>query len=242
MLASLAKRQLEPELMDDPHLPERDHDRALAGLARVNVLGQGARVLWPFVRREALAVAGSRRPLIVLDVATGSGDIPVALARWAAAAGLACEWHAMDRSAHALARAVGRAQDAGVTLHPHEGDVTQGVEGKYDLVLSSTFVHHLEEEAAVRALRHMAAACTRRLVICDLRRSTLGLATVWMVSRICSRSPVVHFDALASVRAAFTPAELRALAERAGLASATVHSIWGERMILEWSPPARGAA
>lgn len=54
---------------------------------------------------------------------------------------------------------------------------------------------------------------------------------------VLSRSPVVHFDGPASVRAAYTPAELRALADQAGLAGATVRPVFPCRMLLTWSRP-----
>jgi hypothetical protein len=36
------------------------------------------------------------------------------------------------------------------------------------------------------------------------------------------------------VRAARTPAEYRALADRAGLAQAVIHRTWPERVLVEW--------
>jgi SAM-dependent methyltransferase len=79
----LARRECIPELMDDPALDPAEHRRALAGLARLNRVSDSPGVLWPAVRE--LARGG---PVRVLDVATGSGDVPRALAAKAARAGL----------------------------------------------------------------------------------------------------------------------------------------------------------
>ena len=76
-------------------------------------------------------------------------------------------------------------------------------------------------------------ADTARLVLVnDLERSAPNFAMVYAASRLVSRSPVVHVDALLSVRAAFTPGEVRALAERAGLTGATVVRRWPCRLLL----------
>ena len=63
-------------------------------------------------------------------------------------------------------------------------------------------------------------------IVGDLERSRLGLALAWAGTRVLSRSPVVHVDALRSVRAAFTLPEARALAEAAGLPHARVTRHW----------------
>jgi len=63
--------------------------------------------------------------------------------------------------------------------------------------------------------------------------TTLALA----VPRLLSRSPVVHADAPASARAAWSPAELADLAARAGLAGAKVRRRFPQRMLLTWTRP-----
>ena len=55
--------------------------------------------------------------------------------------------------------------------------------------------------------------------------------------RVLSRSPVVHVDGPRSARAAWTVTELRGLAERAGLAGASVERRLPCRMLLDWSRP-----
>jgi hypothetical protein len=48
---------------------------------------------------------------------------------------------------------------------------------------------------------------------------------------------VVHFDGPASVAGAFTQAEARELAERAGLRGAEVAARWPFRWLLTWRRP-----
>lgn len=88
-----------------------------------------------------------------------------------------------------------------------------------------------------RLLAAMKAAAGRLVLVSDLVRGRLNLGLVTAACRALSRSPVVHFDGPASVRAAYTPAELRALADQAGLAGATVRPVFPCRMVLTWSRP-----
>ena len=222
--------------MDDPALLAQEHDRALAGLARLNSLARSAAILWPAVRAELQRAAAAGRSARVLDVATGSGDIPLTLGRWARREGLRAEWIGVDASAHALARAAERAAQEGISLELHQADATHALPASADLVISSLFLHHLSQPQAVNAIRAMSGAARSALVVSDLRRSAPGLALAWTASRMFSRSPVVHFDAVVSVRGAFNERELADLAQAAGLRGALVRRAWPQRMVLQWSP------
>ena len=232
----LESRKLVPERMDDPALLAQEHDRALAGLARLNSLARSAAILWPAVRAELQRAAAAGRIARVLDVATGSGDIPLTLGRWARREGLRAEWIGVDASAHALARAAERAAQEGISLELHQADATHALPASADLVISSLFLHHLSQPQAVNAIRAMSGAARSALVVSDLRRSAPGLALAWTASRMFSRSPVVHFDAVVSVRGAFNERELADLAQAAGLRGALVRRAWPQRMVLQWSP------
>jgi 2-polyprenyl-3-methyl-5-hydroxy-6-metoxy-1,4-benzoquinol methylase len=235
----LESRHLVPERMDDPALPAHEHDRALADLARLNSLARSAAILWPTVRAELRRAAAQRRVATVMDVATGSGDIPVALDRMARAERLEARWIGVDASAHALARARDRASCAGTALELHQADATRPLPVRADVVISSLFLHHLTEAQAIAALRAMRGAAVHALAVSDLRRSGPGLALAWTASRVLSRSPVVHFDAVASVRGAFSEREMIGLAREAGLEGASIRRAWPQRMVLHWSSGAR---
>ncbi len=109
----------------------------------------------------------------------------------------------------------------------------------FDVVTCSLFLHHLSEEQAVRLLRKMADAARSTILVNDLSRSRLGYALAWTGCRLLSRSPIVHHDGPASVRAAFNLAEARDLAERAGLERVSLSRRWPRRFLLSWSHEVR---
>ena len=230
--ADLAYRRPTPERMDDPHLDPAEHRRALRGLARLNRLSGSAELLWP---RIVSVARRDRRPLRVLDVATGAGDVPVRLARKAAAAGLTrVTFAGCDVSPTAVAAAAQTATDSGVSVAFFRHDaIADPLPAGYDVVTCSLFLHHLSDADAVTLLRRMAAA-GRTVLVNDLARGPLNYALVWLASRACSRSPVVHFDGPASVRSAYTPGEALALAEKAGLTGARVLDRPPCRFLLTW--------
>lgn len=220
------------ELMDDPALPAAEHDHALRGLARINAL---SRAWVPLAR--ALAPLRSEPSLSVLDVATGSADVPLRLAERFVNA----RWHGCDVSEHALSLAAARARAGGVAWEGFVHDIVASpLEREFDVVVCSLFIHHLDPAHAVRALSHMARAARRMVLVHDLRRSRMGLGVAYAVPRMLTRSRVVHVDAVKSVRGAYTLAELRELAGEAGLKGATIKTTFPQRMLLTWQPGGGG--
>jgi 2-polyprenyl-3-methyl-5-hydroxy-6-metoxy-1,4-benzoquinol methylase len=175
----------------------------------------------------------------VLDVATGSGDVPLTLARWARRRRVLLDVRGCDVSEVALGVARERTRAGGIAATIEQRDaVRDGLregDASVDVVTCSLFLHHLSEEDAVGLLREMGRVARRCVVVSDLRRCGAGLAAAYVASRVGSRSRVVHVDAPRSVRAAFTEAELRGLAARAGLSGAMVARRWPFRMLLVWT-------
>lgn len=224
-----------PELMDDPSLDAAAHDHALAGLVRLNRWSRSHRLLWKGVAAHARAVNAQGRALRVVDIATGSADAPIAMDAWARRDGLRIEWMLCDRSAHALEVAASRARAAGVRATTVAADaVAAALPCDGDLAICSLFLHHFDPDNVARVLSHMAGAATRAVGVTDLDRTRRGLALAWLGSRALSRSRIVHFDAIASVRAAYTREEIAAIAHAAGLEAAVVKPAWPARWTLWW--------
>ncbi len=220
--------------MDDPALGGSEHRSALAGLARLNHVAGVSGMLWREMRPLARRID---TPLRVLDVATGSADIPVGLARLAMRDSVRLDLNACDISPTALAEASRRAMVAGVSIGLNElNAVTTPIARRFDVITCSLFLHHLDTKNSLALLRNLAGATDRLLLVADLRRDKAGLALAWIASRTLTGSRVVHVDAMKSVRAAYTPAELRQLSKDAGLVGAAVTKRWPRRMLLRWSP------
>jgi 2-polyprenyl-3-methyl-5-hydroxy-6-metoxy-1,4-benzoquinol methylase len=234
-LASIAVRRLQPEIMDQPGLSASAHCQALEGLRRINAWSGSARILWAPLRRLASTL---QRPIRVLDLACGGGDVAIRLAQRARRSGIPLEILGADVSEVAIHHASAAARRAGVScrffpmnaLHdamPHDCDV----------LTCSLFLHHLSEEDAVGLLRKMSEATRRLVLVNDLVRSRLG----WLLAKagtfLLSRSPVVHVDGPRSVEGAFRMDEVRELANQAGLQGAEIEGRFPCRLLLTWSKP-----
>ncbi len=171
----------------------------------------------------------------MLDVATGGGDVPIRLWHRAQRAGLDVELVGCDRSERALEFARRQADRARASVRFFHWDILQGPPPeRFDVVISSLFLHHLEEDQAVQVLRDLARTVDGQVLIDDLRRSRLGWCLAQIACRVLTSSPVVHFDGPVSVAGAFTCAEAFDLATRAGLTGATVRRRFPFRFLLTW--------
>lgn len=231
-----ARRHRIDELMDDPAIDEKAHRWALRGLARLNLLSGSAARIWRPIYR--MAKAHGLKRITLVDIATGGGDVPIALAGFARRAGIELEATGVDLSQQALDFAQLEARRKGEAVSFKRVDIlNEELPGRFDVAICSLFLHHLRETDAVRVLRAMKDSATRLAVVNDLVRSRLTYAQVWLASRIVSRSRIVHLDGQASVRAAFTIEEALKLARQAGLQGAAAKSTFPCRFLLTWSPP-----
>jgi 2-polyprenyl-3-methyl-5-hydroxy-6-metoxy-1,4-benzoquinol methylase len=211
----------------------------LAALGRANLVSRTAGSLWPWIR--SAADAARRTPLRLVDVASGGGQVAIAIARRAAREGVVLDITGIDNSPVAVAAARTRAAQAGIerVRFEHLDALTGAWPDEADILVCTLFLHHLDEDDAVALLGRMKAAARCLVLVSDLRRSRLGYAFAWAGCRMLSRSRVFHVDGTRSVAAAFTPAEAGDMARSAGLAGATITTHWPQRWLLAWSPPRR---
>ncbi len=224
--------------MDQPGLDRREHERALTALGRINAVSRTVPSVWRVIRDTAGATP--RRPLRILDIACGGGHFAVALARRMDREGIPGDVLGCDFSRVAIDYATALAARAGARqVHFAPLDVLRDPWPQgFDVVHCSLFLHHLADSDVVVMLQKMAQAAGRLVVVSDLRRTDLGAMFAWAGCRLLTRSTVVHVDGARSVAAAFTADEALALANAAGLHTATIRHTWPQRFVLTWTRPA----
>ncbi|MFM7591864.1 MAG: methyltransferase domain-containing protein [Isosphaeraceae bacterium] len=221
--------------MDDPGLAPGQHDSALKGLGRINRVSRTLQRVAHEIKTHSGPAGQSQ--LQILDVASGGGDLAVGLSAFAKKRGLNWKVSGADISPHAVEHASGKALKAGLDTRFFQLDaVNQPVPQKFDVVISSLFLHHLSEDEAGKLLKNMAAAANRLVLIDDLVRSHTGYWLAWLGCRLLSRSPIVHHDGPASVKSAFQSEEVTQLANAAGLLNHRLKRHWPERFTLTWCP------
>lgn len=229
MVRNSARRLLTPpprsdavELLDEA-VPELDElGENLRDIRRVNLLLGGTSTVLRHLPC-LLSNCSKTYPVTILDLATGSGDIPLAIARWAKERGLAVNIVASDSSEAILALA--QVQVAGhpeITLARYDALAVPLPDKQFDIVLCSLALHHFAPDDAVRVLREMDRLARIGFIVNDLRRGRIGYVAAQVASRLTTRNRLTRNDAPLSVHRAYTPAELDDLLRRAGVADATI--------------------
>lgn len=209
------------ERMDLPAVDPATLEQALRHVAQVN--------RWLGARRALLRhipwglPPGRSR---VLDVGTGSADLPIAVARWGLRRGRPIRITAVDR--HAATLAVARRRTAGIPdicTARADGLRLPFREGTFDLALLSMTLHHMDEPELVAILEELARV-TRggRVLVAELRRALPHyLGARFLAATVWRRNPITRHDGPLSVLRSFTSPELRDLAHQAGLHEPVVH-------------------
>jgi ubiquinone/menaquinone biosynthesis C-methylase UbiE len=158
----------------------------------------------------------------LLDVGCGSGDVPAwigsQVGRPVSIVGVDLKMLHLQAAPDAL---------RGVVADVHTLPFPNG---SFDVVTASLFLHHFDGDDVARVLRELYRVARRALVVNDLRRARVPYVFGRATFRLLFRSHVSVEDGLLSIRRAFTPKELRAAFDAAGI-PARVDTNWPYRLL-----------
>jgi 2-polyprenyl-3-methyl-5-hydroxy-6-metoxy-1,4-benzoquinol methylase len=209
------KRNFDPavlEMMDRPQPVSLELERDLERLRQLNRWFGSYRTISHLVRRWIKPDAQMR----VVDLATGSGDIPRLLVDYARRIGAQVKIDAVDQQTATLEIArslsINYPEISYHTANILEWDSAHG----YDIALCSLVLHHFSDDDAVKLLRRCRELSKGFVLMSDLRRGFLLRAGVYMLTALIFREPMTRFDARLSAQRAFSFGEMRELAIQAG--------------------------
>jgi SAM-dependent methyltransferase len=219
------------EHLDDPTLPAEVAIRSLRDVRLCNRLFGGTRAILRQVEPVVRAAARDGRSLSLLDVGTGAGDIPSAVARLAASRSVRLTTTGIEWTAP-LARGATGPCDRAVA---GDARALPFADGSFDVVTCSQVIHHLDDDAAQVAIAEMHRVARDTVIIGELRRSWFAAAGVWLASWPLAFHPVSRHDGVVSVLRGFEGAELGALVRAATGIDPTVHRSAAFRVSATWS-------
>ena len=219
----------EPEEIDDPAQPFDEIATSMGDVARSNRWFGGTHA----VVSHAAALLKDAAPgteIRVLDIATGSGDIPQALIAWGKRHGLKITAVGVDNMPAMLRLAQDAAPD--VALVQADALRLPFPSRSFDIAVCALAFHHLGFDASARLLCAMDALTTRGFIVTDLRRDKLSLIGVDAALALMRSHPFTRHDGPASVRRAFTPREYCKMVAVSGVRGVRVSSHLYYRMAL----------
>ena len=225
----------EPEDIDNPAQPFGDIAHSMADVARSNRVFGGTHTVLHHVARLLRDIPPGAS-IRILDIATGSADIPRALHAWGTQRKLRVTVVGVDN----LPAMLRLARELSPETHLVQADALRlpFAPRSFDLALCALAFHHLGFDQSMQVLRVMDALTTRGFVVSDLRRDQLTLRVVQFGLGLIRSHPFTRHDGPASVRRAFTPREYEKMVALSGAANVRVCSCWHFRMALVQRKPA----
>lgn len=206
------------ELLDSPASMGSEISANLADIRRTNSWFGGTSL----AIRSLAEVMEGQSPSTLLDVGTGSADIPLAQLKWAATSGCQLQVTASDVSQEVLAEASRVVGDQSIQLCLADARRLPWSDNSFDIVQNCLALHHFEPAEAVCVLREMWRVARLAIVVTDLRRSRAAYLGTRLATMVAARSRVTRHDGPLSVLRAYTACELAALAHEAAIPNARV--------------------
>jgi len=219
----LPARRTGPELLDLPseaYTPE-ELEGSLADIRAVNrYLGDVHAVIKHI---SVMAIPCPPEGLTLLDIATGSADLPVAIADWARRNRLSVAITCIDINSQtvSIARKNTEAYPE-INVLVADGLELPFPEKSFDMVLCSKTLHHFTEEEVRRLIRGVMRVARRGYILMDLRRSRIACVLIYILTRLFTRNRLTRHDGPLSVLRSYTPPELASLALAAGASGFTI--------------------
>ncbi|MBM4263398.1 MAG: methyltransferase domain-containing protein [Deltaproteobacteria bacterium] len=223
------ERSYDKEMMDLPdNLPEILAED-LNNLRILNRYLSGSRSVMSALQQAV----GDELPkeLSILDVGTGSADIPAAIFAWAKRRKVAANIVAVEADWITARIAADQTRKLGaIKIIRADARALPFSPGSFDFVIASQFLHHFSEDRIIELLKHWATLGRRAIVISDLIRSPIAYFGIRLLTKLATRNVMTLIDAPLSVRRAFTFSEWHRLLSQADIGPVKMFSVCPFRM------------
>jgi ubiquinone/menaquinone biosynthesis C-methylase UbiE len=229
MFRSFSHRTKQLERLDTGDYTEAEYELWLREMRWINRLAGDSRALKVAIRET---LDGDERRVSILDVGAGGGELLKTAYETLGEGSFLVGAELNERAAKAIQ---GRSAEFGVHSIRCDAMHLPFADNSFDLVISSLFLHHLDDDQARSLLREMARVAARRLIVIDLHRHPIA----YYFYRFFSRLVLQRFtqqDGALSIMRSYRPDELRELAADSKLADPKVHRSFPFRLVLSASP------
>jgi ubiquinone/menaquinone biosynthesis C-methylase UbiE len=225
------KRTVIPELLDTDAGTPAEITASLCDLRNINRRFGGIATSEAMV--QSVAERLGARTLSLLEVAAGSGYVPLNVRQRLERRGIRLEVTLLDRAKSHLREEDGNVANRAQTV---VGDALTlpFQDGCFDVVSCCLFAHHLSPEQLVQFVDESLRVCRAAVLINDLVRHPLHLALTYAGMPLF-HSRITRHDAVASVRRAYTAEEMFEMLHQTTAAGVEIHGHYLFRMgVIVW--------
>ncbi len=198
------------EFLDRPDCDPSIAAASYRFMEMVNFWFGGIRMVRHFLETET-GKRHSVAPLRILDIGSGTCDIPLAVSRWASTCGIPLQFTCLEKAAYAVdiaRRKLSQAGNTSIHLFQEDAFVHQPAE-PYDCAVASMCFHHFSDAQILALLERLKRFVQHSVLINDLRRSRRAYLAAGLL--LTNKPAALRHDALLSIRRGFKTSELSAL-------------------------------
>lgn len=225
------KRSYEKELLDENNIPFKDIEQNMRELEVINSrLGGHSITLAGFKK-----LLSTRRTISVCEIGCGGGDNLKVIYQWAKKNLVEMECTGVDINPDCIAYAEEncKGKDMKFIASDYKYLIT---EEKPDIIFSSLFCHHFNDEELITMLQWMKMNSRVGFFINDLERNAVAYYSIMAITRIFSQSYLVKNDAPLSVLRGFKKKEWEEILEKAGIKNYSIEWKWAFRHLVVSEP------
>lgn len=214
-----------PEMMDDFELGDETIYPIMDELEVINKLLGGYAVFF-----DALKKIGVENGIRVSDWGCGGGDSLRVLAKWGRKKGINMNLTGVDATLTAIEYARLHSKTYPEISFIHSDVMSGQLEAnQFDIVISSLFTHHFENEQWIALIKRMLDCSKKAVIVNDLHRHWFAYHSIGVLTQVFSKSIMVKHDSKLSVLKGFRRREIEDLLAKAGIRNYHLRWMWAFR-------------
>jgi SAM-dependent methyltransferase len=201
---NFSSRSYQKELLDRDDIPFEDIKKNMQELEVINTLLGGHAITIKGFKK----VAAGRKRVSICEIGCGGGDNLKAIYKYAAKNGIEVAMTGIDLKQECITYARENCRNIRDIKWICADYRKAGLISKPDIIFSSLFCHHFDEEGLAEIFDWMTVHATTGFFINDLQRHPLAYHSIKLLTSLLSNSYLVKNDAPLSVQRGFHKTEL----------------------------------
>ena len=223
-------RSTKKELLDRTDIPFSDIKRNMLELEIINTRLGGHAITLKGIKE---IYTQSKSSLSVCEIGCGGGDNLKYIAAWCSRNNIPVNLTGIDINKDCIEYAKENCgKISGIEFITSNYSQVIFTDKKPDIIFSSLFCHHLNDEQFVEMLGWSKQNSKIGFFINDLHRHPLAYYSIKILSRLFSKSYLVKNDAPLSVKRGFKKTEIENLLQKAGIRNFSIHWKWAFRWLI----------
>ena len=183
------------------------------------------------INLRGVKALANQRNLSITEIGCGGGDNLRQIKKWAVANQIDVSLTGIDINKECIQFASGKKSNEGIVFICSDYRLVN-FEVKPDIIFSSLFCHHFDDEELVEILQWMNKQSTIGFFINDLHRNPLAYYSIKWLTGVFSKSYMVKHDAPLSVKRGFQKKDWTTILNKANIKNRDIKWCWAFRWLV----------